>query len=546
MAAHRRVTVGLAVALALGASPALAAHTFDLAQHMPPHYAAMFMVNWFGIPQGDPQPGGLDPGYGNWLQTFPNCGLTNDPATCGDFPDAGRQRVVASKRRPLAGIYSSSARDDESKRRIDLVLSCVRRPCDSGARLDSFIVQLDSVEFTSRHPQNRQVPTWDIAYRALVGFLDEADAAALDGAVTVGSDATVYWHFGASVGLATDAERQAALGADIADMATIAAQHPSAARVNGKPLLAFYVDSALVTPATWQTILDGARVASGVDFYAIATTLDDTFFAAFDGLSPWVNLGLWGGATGATTHDRAADYARQMHAKLLAQVGAYPGRVMLGGVAAGFDDYTQNWGACQPREIPRDPAVLQGQMDYLTQLGAGGTYQVKGVVFDTWDDWTEGTEFEPDVVEGTAKLVQARQLLGALYGEAADPAGDNALDARWHGFGQARSCCFETGSCSDAGSPAVDLSCPSDAGSSGDPDAGGNAADGSGGPDASSGGGGGDSGGSSKDAPNGSTSGCGCGVVGPRGALAGGVSSLAVVALVAWRRRARRPAAPRA
>jgi hypothetical protein len=546
MAAHRRVTVALTAALTLGASPALAAHTFDLAQHMPPHYAAMFMVNWFGVAKGDPQPGGLDPGYGNWLQNFPNCGLANDPSTCGDFQDAGRQRVVASKRRPLAGIYSSSARDAESKRRIDLVLSCVRRPCDSGARLDSFIVQLDSVKFTSRYPQNHQEPTWDIAYRALVGFLDEADAAGLDGAVTVGSDATVYWHFGTNVGLATEADREAALGADIADMATIATQHPSAARVNGKPLLAFYVDSALVTPASWQTILDGARAASGVDFYAIATTLDGTFFAAFDGLSPWVNLGLWGGATGATTHDRAVDYARQMHAKLLAQVAGFPGRVMLGGVAPGFDDYTLNWGACQPREIPRDPAVLQGQMDYLAQLGTSGSYAVKGVVFDTWDDWTEGTEFEPDVVEGTTKLVQTRQLLGALYGETVDPAGDQALDARWHAFGQARSCCFENGSCGDGGAAAVDLSCPPDGGTDSGADGGGGT-DG-GGPDASSGGSGdgGDGGASTNEAPGGSPSGCGCAVVSPGGALAAGASSLAALALVAWRRRTRRRAAPRA
>jgi hypothetical protein len=539
MGFSRLATAGLtAAALVLAPGDALAAHTFDLAQHMPAHWAAMFMVNWFGIPASDPQGGGQDPSYGNWLQDFPACALSNDPATCALFGDAGPQRVVASKRRPLAGIYSSSARDDESKRRIDLVLSCVRRPCDPGARIDSFIVQLDSVKFTSRYPQNQQVATWDIAYRALIGFLGEADAAGLGGAVTVGSDATVYWHFGGNVGLSTEAERETALGADIADMATIASQHPSAARIAGKPLLAFYVDAALVPPATWQTILESARAASGVDFYAVATTLDDTFFAAFDGLSPWVNLGLWASATGATEHDRAVDYARQMHAKLLAGVGNWPGRVMLGGVAPGFDDYTEDWGACTPREMPRDPAVLAGQMDYLASL------PVKGVVFDTWDDWTEGTEMEPDVGEGTAKLLAAKQALGALYGEPADPAGDQALDARWHAFGQPRSCCFADASCTDAGATTVDLSCPADAGAveaggGAGPDAGGPTSDATVGDGAGLGGEGGAPGAASNSSSSGAGSGCGCIVATPGDALAGAAAvGAAICLLVARRRRA--------
>ena len=41
-------------------------------------------------------------------------------------------------------------------------------------------------------------------------------------------------------------------------------------------------------------------------------------------------------------------------------------------------------GACQPRTIPRDPALLQAEFNYLT------SNQVKGVLFETWDDWTEG------------------------------------------------------------------------------------------------------------------------------------------------------------
>ncbi len=490
---------------------ALASHTFDLDAKMPTHLAAVFAVNWFGIPPKDPQGGGLDLGYGNWLQTFPQCGLDNDPSKCAAFEDAGEQRWIASMRRPLAGIYSSSGRDEESKRRIDLMLSCTRRPCDLGARLDAFLLQLDSVKFTSAYPSNQQVATWDIAYRAVVGFLGEADSAQLKGAVWIGSDATSYWHFGSTVGLNDQASRKAALTADIVDMAKLGAAHMSATSIAGQPFLAFYIDPALMTPAEWQQVLDEARTTSGIDFYAMGTTLNGAYFAAFDALSPWVNLGLWASATGANLHDQAVDYAKQMHAQLLAALPSNPGRVMFGGVAPGFDDYTQNWGACQAREIPRDPAVLLGQMDYLTTL------KVRGVVWDTWDDWTEGTELEPDVVDGPAKLVQFKQLLGALYGEGADTAGDQTLAQRWLSYGQARSCCS---GCEAGVPPQIDLSCPTptDAGSSNDastPDAGVGAE-----PPSSEG-----------------SSGCGCDAAGStRTSLAW--AAIALVTLVMRRRRA--------
>ena len=451
-----KVITAATFALALLApTSALAAHTFDLDSHMPPHLAAVWMVNWFGIPPADPQGGGVDPEYGNWNKTFPKCGLDNDPSKCADFQDAGRQRWIASKRRPLTGIYSSTGRTDESRKHIDLMLSCVRRPCDLGARLDAWVVQLDSVKFTSAYPQNKQAPSWDIAYRAVTAYLDEADQAGLQGSIWIGDDATSYWHFGSTYGLNDQTSCKAALTDDIVDMAKMAAAHPSAVSIDGKPFLAFYVDSALMTAAEWQTVLDDARQASGIDFYALATTLNGSYFSAFDAISPWVNLGNWQSATGSNLHDQAVDYSKKIHAQLLAALGSNAGRVMFGGVAPGFDDYTENWGACTPREMPRDPDVLAGQMDYLKSLG-----NVRGVILDTWDDWTEGTEIEPDVVEGPAKLLQLKQLLGTFYGESADPNGDQALTARFLDYGQARSCCFEQGPCEAGVPPELDLSCP--------------------------------------------------------------------------------------
>jgi hypothetical protein len=433
-----------------------APHVFDLAAHVPPRLAIMFTSAWFGVPAADPQGGGVDPGWGNWQWSAPACGLASDPATCAPFGSSGLQRVIASRRRPLAGIYSSSGRTEESLRRVDLMLATARRPCDAGARFDSFAIQLDSLKFTSRHPQNAQSATWDLAYRALEAFLARGDAAHLNGAVTVANDATVYWHFGAAFGLTTQAQRLAALQDDVAEMAQIATQHPSALSVNGRPLLVFYVDSALASAAEWQGVLDGARATSGVDFYALATTLQPAYLPAFDALAPWLNLGVWGSATGADLHARAVDYATKLHAALLGAVAQYPGRVVFGGVNPGFDDFTEGWGQCTMREMPRDPALLAGQLDWLA------SQHIEHVMLETWDDWTEGSEFEPDVTDGPAKLLELRAGLGALFGEAADPAGDHALAQRWNGYGQARNCCFVDHTCPDGGvaaPPPVAVAC---------------------------------------------------------------------------------------
>jgi hypothetical protein len=84
--------------------------------------------------------------------------------------------------------------------------------------------------------------------------------------------------------------------------------------------------------------------------------------------------------------------------------------------------------------IPRDTEFVRGQFDYLKSKA------VKGVVLETWDDWTEGSEFEPDTASGTTILVSLRDNLGNLYGEPADPAGDTRLSNRWQSYGQARNC----------------------------------------------------------------------------------------------------------
>jgi hypothetical protein len=120
-------------------------HVFDLASNMPSHLAIMFSMGWFGVPSKDPQGAGPDPSYGN--DEWHGACVADDPSTCttcilegaGDACEqtGAPQRNIASRRRPLAGIYSSSAKDVEGRRRVDLMLSGLRRSCDDGAKIDA-------------------------------------------------------------------------------------------------------------------------------------------------------------------------------------------------------------------------------------------------------------------------------------------------------------------------------------------------------------------------------------------------------------------------
>jgi hypothetical protein len=455
-------------------------HVFDLAMRMPAHLAVMFSMSWFGIPHGDPQGAGPDPSYGN-TQWGGGCVAANDPATCSDcilkgagdtcLQTGASQRDMASRRRPLAGIYSASAQDAEGLRRVDLMLSNIRRSCDDGAKIDAWAVQLNGTRDTPLHPSNPSCTTCGISYGALQGFLGEADAAHMQGVVIPGDDATFYFHFGTDLGLGSCDDSSGnpkqncedALTQDLIDMATVSMAHPSALALNGKPVLYVYMDPAHLSPDEWGTILQNARDAAGTDFYLVASSQNATqtaYFAVFDGISPWVQLD-WSATSGPTVRAHAQAWTAGMHDPLYGAAGSYPGRVVFGAATPGFDDYTEDWGGCTERQLPtgdpRDPQVLLGEFDYFHEKGT------TGLIMETWDDWTEGSEFEPDVAGGTSTLVSLRQQLGALYGEAADPTGDQRLTDRWTSFGQARNC---SGGAAGA-SPVVALACAPSSGDGG-------------------------------------------------------------------------------
>jgi hypothetical protein len=482
---HRIVTISAAIAVALVApactdsqselddrADVTITHAFDFASAMPSHLAVMFSMSWFGIPSSDPQGGGPDPSYGN-AKWGGGCVATSDPATCSTCILKGAsdtcimtgppQRAMASRRRMLAGIYSASALDTEGKARTDLMLSGIRRACDSGANLDAWTMQMNGLRDTPLHATNPTCSTCKIAYDAALGFLAEADAGGMTNTIIPGDDATWYFHFGSGVGLGKCDDSAgnpkqsciAALTQDFVDMSNMSAAHASGLKLHGKPVIYVYFDSSHLTVAQWQSLLQNARNQSGRDFYVIASTQNPsatTYFGAFDAMSPWINL-TWNNYSGATVRQHAFNWAAGLHGALHSAVATYSGRALFGAMTPGFDDFTMSWGQCLERQLPpgdpRDPEVLLGEFDYFKSVG------MTGLVGQTWDDWTEGTNFEPDVAGSTATLIEMRQQLAGLFGYQADPAGDAQLTSRWESYGQARNC--DGGSASTP--PVTKLSC---------------------------------------------------------------------------------------
>jgi hypothetical protein len=426
----------------LASSSEALVHTTDLAQTIPDHLAIMFTMSWFGIPKsGDPLGAGPDGGWGNY-RIPGQCSGAGAPQSC-----VSGQRDIASRYRPLAGIYSSSGRDAESQNRIRLTLANARRPCagDVGARIDAFAIQLDGTHFSSLHSQSPSQGE-ELPLQSLKHFLGEADAAGLANVVVPADDTTWYFNNGHWLGLDCKANRAQCvqyLQQDVVDMVTLSVRSPAAYKINGKPVVYFYVAGQL-SPQEWaqifasvrNTSIDGAKR----DFYALASHQGghgSPYFAAFDGISPWIDLAAWDATNGRTVRAHGAAYAASTHAELYANVPA--GHVVLGGIAPGFDDFTNGWSQCSSRQLPRpgeahprDPGVLDGTIDFLK------TKHAKGIVLQTWDDWTEGSFFEPSVSEGTAKLEQLQSRLGDLYGEAA--VSPLALRSLWYGYGQPRAC----------------------------------------------------------------------------------------------------------
>jgi hypothetical protein len=491
-------------------------HTFDYASKAPSRLSIMFTMAWFGIEDNvgdsplEPQtPAGKDPVYHNWKAASGGCAIVSpDPTasstcvrlgvgnTCVDWaPNGVLQRKISSRRRPLTGIWSGTGRDVESQRKLDLMLAMLRRPgcrADDGAKLDAWTMQNNSVKFSSKYVANPGAAE-DYPYRTMMALFDRADLASIPNAVLPGFDSTWYFHFGSAVGLGkcdgtSGNPRSNCLNAvrdDIRDLAVEANKRTSAVKVAGKPVVFVYTDPYQAQGAgngghqpsasEWSSTLDAARSLAGFDFYAIAVGADPAFFGAFDALAPWLGSSSYVNHAGTSVYSDSYGHTQGRHASLVAGVGGYPGRLVYGGVTPGFDDWTRNWsGPCQERQMPpdsvRDPNLMTAQMDFFhsCKTGAGcitspktiSKYDFRGFIGETWDDWTEGSEFEPDVYEGPDRLVRLRQLLGRVFGDTyPDTTGDSRLTQRWTSYGQARDATGGAATTPPATNLACDASC---------------------------------------------------------------------------------------
>jgi hypothetical protein len=261
------------------------------------------------------------------------------------------------------------------------MLSILRRACAPGARVDAWSVQMNSVKLSSAHlsPDDPAFSvSADLAYRALLGFVDRAEANGLYGSIVPGFDTTWYWHFGDAKGLTTHESKLAALEDDIVDMAALSIARDGATvnRCRYLFLPGRNGDRAVHQRLDWTAILNGARQRLGADFYAIGATTNPAFFEVFDGIAPWLQSSVWDGAQGATVRERAKDWTAKRHDGVLGALDNWPGRIVMAGLAPGFEDYTKNWGACQERNIPRDPALLEDSS--TTRIDANTGRPIRG------------------------------------------------------------------------------------------------------------------------------------------------------------------------
>ncbi|CAF1191619.1 unnamed protein product, partial [Didymodactylos carnosus] len=419
-------------------------HTFDFSSQMPSKFASMFSMSWFGLGLNDPQGQGSDSYTNHWnVGPLSSCVSGTNPSICSTDYTSSPQRQISSKYRPLLGIYSSSGKDTESASRIDLMLSTIRSSCNTGARLDAWCIQLESIQLSSKYVQNPSMNI-EIPYQTFLSFHRRAQAANLQNVIIPGYDSTWLYSFSTYFGLGkcdnsdVNNSRSICLNitiADFIDIVNMAYSYTSSTYfVNSKPVLFIYTSSGgnFLTLSEWTQIFSAVRQKANRDFYTVSTS---NLFQEFDAVAPWINYDAWS-MTNSTLplYNRTIQWMNLMYSQLFISVNNYPGRAILGGLTPGFDDYTQGWGACTTRTIPRDTILLQAQFDYFKKQN------INRMFLFTWDDYQEGSIFEPDIVNGTWALVTFRQLVGKYFGEEDNSLDEQKLISQWTKYPQIRNC----------------------------------------------------------------------------------------------------------
>jgi hypothetical protein len=432
-------------------------HTYDLASQMPSRFACMFSMSWFGLGPTDPQGAGPDVYSNHWnVGSQGSCVPAAQPNQC----EADGQRNISSNYRPLAGIYSSSGLNEESLARIDLMLSTLKKvdSCDYGhAQLNAWSIQLVSIQLSSRYTQNPSANV-EIPYQAYLHFRQRSETLGFSSGVIVpGYDSSWIYSFSVALGFGrcdnSDANnsRDACLNSTMADFVDIISNISLTSNylVNGKPLIYVYTSTGgnLLTSTEWTYIWTSVRQRVTLDFYTVCTT--PSFLTVFDAVAPWIDLVAWSMTNSSLPlYDRTLAWLKLVYDPIVSST-IPSGRVIMGGFAPGFDDFTKSWGACQIRTIPRHYDVMRAQLDYFSNNS------IQQLFVYTWDDWTEGSQFEPDTTNGTTLLLLLRQSIASFYGEAQDIDGDAKLVSRWVNYPQLRNCT----QINVTSIPTVDISC---------------------------------------------------------------------------------------
>lgn len=443
----------------------LVVHTYDLATKMPSRFACMFSVSWFGIGPTDPQGAGPDTNSNHWnVGSQGACVPAAKPDQCG----SDGQRKISSNYRPLAGIYSSSGLDKEGLARIDLMLSTLRKEgsCDYGhAQFDAWSIQLESIQLSSRYVQNPSMNV-EIPYQAYLHFRQRSVVLKFpSGVIIPGYDSTWLYLFSRYLGLGycdnsnSSNPRDACLNSTIADFIDIIDDISLTSNylINGKPLLFIYtsVGGNLLSSSEWSYIWSNVHQRVTLDFYTICTTT--SLLNVFDGVAPWIDLVAWSMTNSALPlYNRTIAWLKLVYGPILSS-NIPSGRIIMGGLTPGFNDFTQSWGACQPRSIPRQPDLIRAQLDYFS------SNSIRHLFIYTWDDWTEGSQCEPDTTNGTQVLLFLRQSIASFYNIAQNTDDDTKLVSRWTNYPQLRNCTI----INVTSIPSIDISCLSTANSRG-------------------------------------------------------------------------------
>ncbi|CAF3202508.1 unnamed protein product [Rotaria sp. Silwood2] len=433
-------------------------HTYDLASQMPSRFVCMFSVSWFGIGPSDPQGKGPDPYTNHWdIGKQGSCVSASQPDQCG----TDGQRNISSYYRPLAGIYSSSGLDNESLARIDLMLTTLKKDdnCDYGhAQLNAWSIQLESIQLSSKYMRNPSINV-EIPYQAYLHFRQRTQILKFSSGVIIpGYDSTWLYSFSNYLGLGrcdnsnSSNLRDTCLNVTIADFVDIISNISLTSNylINGKPLIFIYASlgGKFLTSAEWSYIWSSVRQRVTLDFYTICTTT--SLLSVFDGVAPWIDVVAWSMTNNALPiYNRTLAWMKLVYGPILSS-NISSGRIIMGGLSVGFNDFSQGWGGCQQRTIPRHPDLIRAQLDYFA------SHSIRRLFVYTWDDWTEGSQFEPDVTNGVQYLLLLRQSIASFYGETQNINGDNKLVSRWMNYPQLRNCTH----INVISVPTIDISCP--------------------------------------------------------------------------------------